>query len=228
MAEGIHAKTHGAERGLKRFEGFSDAVFAIALTLLIVEIKVPGSPDGPHGYSDLARAMAEQWREHLALVVCYGVIGAYWLQHHYSGRIYARSDHWLGALNLLFLLAIIVIPYPVRAWCFHLGTPFESTGAVTLVAALALTACTWMGKWFYGMLGRRVMDERLADDFLRQMTRRYGIATLVQIAAVPVAVAEPRVGVALAMLCLAFFLLPQPKPRYKPGEEPDAEEVTGD
>src|SRR5690349_1272788 len=100
-------ETHGAERGLDRFEGFSDAVFAIALTLLIVEIKVPGSPDGPHGYSNLARAMAEQWREHLALVLCYVVIGAYWLQHHYSGRIYAKSDHWFSAINLLFLLAIV-------------------------------------------------------------------------------------------------------------------------
>ena len=57
--------------------GFSDAVFAIALTLLIVEIKVPGSPEGAHGYSDLARAMGEQRREYLALVLCYVVIGAY-------------------------------------------------------------------------------------------------------------------------------------------------------
>ncbi|WP_250495204.1 TMEM175 family protein [Caballeronia sp. GAWG1-1] len=57
------AETHGAERGLDRFGGFSDAVFAIALTLLIVEIKVPGSPEDTHGYSDLASAMAEQWRE---------------------------------------------------------------------------------------------------------------------------------------------------------------------
>jgi len=53
-------RTSGAERGLDRFEGFSDAVFAIALTLLIVEIKVPGSPNGPDGYSDLARTMAHQ------------------------------------------------------------------------------------------------------------------------------------------------------------------------
>lgn len=218
------AETHGAERGLDRFEGFSDAVFAIALTLLIVEIKVPGSPEGPHGYSDLVSAMAEQWREWLALVLCYVVIGAYWLQHHYSGRIYSKSDHWFGALNLLFLLAIVVIPYPIRVWCFHLGTDFEAVASVTLVAGLALTACTWMAKWFYGMPGRRVMDERLAPDFLRQMTRRYGIATLAQIAAVLVAVAVPRVGVAVALLCVAFFLLPQPKPRYKPGEEPDEAE----
>ena len=151
-----------------------------------------------------------------------------WLQHHYSGRIYAKSDHWFGALNLLFLLAIIVIPYPIRAWCFHLGTSFEPTAAITLVAALALTSCTWMGKWFYGMPGRRVMDERLAPDFLQQMTRRYGIATLIQIAAIPVTIVTPRVGVAVSMLCLAFFLLPQPTPRYKPGEEPDEEEITSD
>ncbi|KRA84075.1 TMEM175 family protein [Altererythrobacter sp. Root672] len=218
------SQTSGAERGLSRFEGFSDAVFAIALTLLIVEIKVPGSLDGPHGYSDLAKAMAEQWREHLALILCYVVIGAYWLQHHYSGRIYRKSDHWFGAINLLFLLAIVVIPYPIRAWLFHLGTRFEPTGALTLVVGLALLACTWMAKWFYGLSGQRVMDERLAPDFLRQMTRRYGIAALVQLAAIPVELLAPRFGVAVALLCVAFFLLPQPKPRYKPGEEPSEEE----
>ncbi|MDR5880447.1 TMEM175 family protein [Caballeronia sp. LZ032] len=219
-------QTHGAERGLDRFEGFSDAVFAIALTLLIVEIKVPGSPEGAHGYSDLARAMAEQWREFLALVLCYVVIGAYWLQHHYSGRIYAKSDHWFGVINLLFLLAIVVIPYPIRVWCFHLGTGFEPVASLTLVAGLALTACTWMAKWFYAMTSRRLMDERLAPDFLQQMTRRYCVATLIQIAAVLVAIAAWRIGVAIALLCVAFFLLPPPKPRYKPGEEPSEAEKT--
>lgn len=217
-------KTSGAQRGLSRLEGFSDAVFAIALTLLIVEIKVPGSPDGPQGYGDLARAMAEQWREHLALILCYVVIGAYWLQHHYSGRIYAKSDHWFSAINLLFLLAIVVVPYPIRVWCFHLGTRFEDTASATLVVGLALTACAWMAKWFYGMAGRRVMDERLAPDFLRQMTRRYGAATVMQVAAVPVVIAAPRLGVAVALLCVAFFLLPQPRPRYYPGQEPSDDE----
>jgi uncharacterized membrane protein len=228
MSQNFHGKTSGAERGLNRFEGFSDAVFAIALTLLIVEIKVPGSPEGPHGYHDLAKAMAEQWREHLALVLCYVVIGAYWLQHHYSGRIYAKSDHWFSAINLLFLLAIVVVPYPIRVWSFHLGTGFEPDASITLVAGLALTACTWMAKWFYGRSRRRVMDERLTADFIAQMTRRYGIATLVQLAAIPITIAAPRFGVAIALLCVAFFLLPQPKPRYRDGEEPSADEKTSE
>ena len=168
------AKNYGAVRGLQRFEGFTDAVFAIALTLLIVEIKPPGAPDGTHTYTSLSHAMAEQWREHLALLLCYVTIGAYWLQHHYTGRIYARSDHVFGLINLLFLLAIVAIPYPIRVWCFHVGTPFEPTASVTLTAGLALIAVAWMMKWFYGMSGgRRVMDERLAPDFLKQMTRRY-------------------------------------------------------
>lgn len=224
MAERRKANTHGAERGLSRFEGFSDAVFAIALTLLIVEIKVPGSPDGPQGYADLVEAMAAQWREHLALVLCYVVIGAYWIQHHYCGRIYAKSDHWFSAINLLFLLAIVVIPYPIRLWCFHVGRHFEPTASVTLVAGLAFTSCIWMAKWFYGLSGRRVMDKRLAPDFLRQMTRRYGLATLVQVAAIPLALAAPRAGVAVELLCVAFFLLPQPRPRYNPGEAPSEDE----
>lgn len=220
------AETHGAERGLQRFEGFTDAVFAIALTLLIVEIKPPGSPDGPDAGADLWRAMAEQWREHLALLLSFLAIGVYWLQHHYSGRIYAKSDHLFGVINLGFLLAVTVLPYPIRVWSFHVGTEHERTASIALTIGLAAPAIFWMAKWFYALPERRIIDERLTPDFVRQMTRRYGLAALMQIAAIPVAIAAPRVGVAVAMLCLAFFLLPQPKPHYKPGEEPGAKEIT--
>ena len=58
--------------------------------------------------------------------------------------------------------------------------------------------------------------------------RRYSVATLIQIAAIPVVFAAPRVAVSIALLCVGFFLLPQPKPRYKPGEEPSREEKTNE
>src|SRR4051812_13013572 len=99
-----------------------------------------------------------------------------------------------------FLLVIVVIPYPSRLRCNHIGTPFEGAASVALTAALALTACTWMARWFNGLPGRRVMDSRRADDFLRQMIRRYGAAPLVQMGAVAVAVVAPAVGVAIGLL----------------------------
>ncbi|WP_435171558.1 TMEM175 family protein [Falsirhodobacter sp. 1013] len=119
------ASTHGAEHGLKRFAGFTDAVFAIALTLLFVEIVPPGSPDGPPAAADVARAVAEQWRDHLALIVSFLGIGIYWLQHYYSGSLYAKSDHVFSLINLGFLFGIMALPYPSRLWAFHLGSAGE-------------------------------------------------------------------------------------------------------
>jgi uncharacterized membrane protein len=219
--------TWGAERGLKRFEGFTDAVFAIALTLLIVEIKPPGSPAGPAVGASLWHAIAEQWREHLALLLSFFAIGVYWLQHHYTGRIYARSDHGFSAINLGFLLAVMAVPYPIRMWSFHVGTVHEPAASVALTVGLMMPALFWMAKWLYAR-PRPIMDERLAPDFVRQMTRRYAISTGLHVAAVPLAWVAPRLGVGLALLILLYFLLPQPKPRYRPGMEPDEKEVTAE
>ena len=88
-------------------------------------------------------------------------------------------------------------------------------------------ALFWMGKWLYGR-PRPIMDERLAPDFVRQMGRRYGIATLLTVAAVPLALVAPRVAVALSLSVLLYFALPQPRPRYRPGLEPDETTVTAD
>jgi len=217
------AETRGAERGLNRFEGFTDAVFAIILTLLIVEVKPPGSPEGPDAGASLWRAIAEQWREHLALLLSFLAVGVYWLQHHYSGRIYARSDHWFGAINLGFLLAVGALPYPIRVWCFYLGTEHERTASIVLAVGLAAPAIFWMAKWFYARPDRRLIDDRLATDFVRQITRRYALTALAFVAVVPITAVAPRMGVGLGLALLLYLLMPQPRPRYEAGRRPEEE-----
>lgn len=152
------ASTHGAEHGLKRFAGFTDAVFAIALTLLFVEIQPPGSPDGPPAAADVARAVAEQWRDHLALIVSFLGIGIYWLQHFYSGSLYAKSDHVFSLINLGFLFGIGALPYPARLWAFHLGSAGEAEASAILAAVLLL------GRDRSAECGGDQLDQRLADQ----------------------------------------------------------------
>lgn len=222
------ASTQGAERGLKRFEGFTDAVFAIALTLLFLEIKPPGSPDGPPAAADVARAVAEQWRDYLALIVSFLGIGIYWLQHHYSGRLYDKSDHILSLLNLGFLFWIMALPYPAGLWAHHLGTPGEAGASRILAALLFMPSLFWMLKWFYAKSGERLIDRRLAPDFVRQMTRRYTTGASVLALALLLALIAPRLGLALSFATTAYWILPQPKPRYRSGQEPSKEERKND
>lgn len=222
------ASTHGAERGLKRFEGFTDAVFAIALTLLFVEIKPPGSPDGPPSAESVARAAAEQWREHLALIVSFLSIGIYWLQHHYSGRLYTKSDHIFSLINLGFLFGIMALPYPARLWAFHLGRPGEHGASTILAGALFLPSLFWLMKWCYASPHRRLIDRRLETDYVNQMTRRYAVGTSLLALAVVIAMITPQLGLAISFAATAYWILPQPNPRYKPGQEPDEKERTED
>ncbi len=220
------ASTQGAERGLTRFEGFTDAVFAIALTLLFVEIKPPGSPNGPPAAADAARAVAEQWREYLALLVSFLGIGIYWLQHHYSGRLYAKTDHVFSLFNLGFLFGIIALPNPAGLWAFHVGGRGEAEASAILAASLLLPSLFWIMKWLYASRHQRLIDRSLAPDYVSQMTRRYVAGAAVLALAALIALVTPRIGLALSFAATAYWILPQPKPRYLPGEEPDERELT--
>ena len=69
--------------------------------------------------------MAETHGAQRGLLLSFLAIGVYWLCHHYSGRVYAKTDYVFSVINLGFLLAVTVLPYPLRIWCFHLGTVHE-------------------------------------------------------------------------------------------------------
>lgn len=100
-----------AQRGLRggRMEAFSDGVFAIAITLLVLDLEVPG--DTGEG---LLRGLLEQWPSYLAHVVSFATVGAVWLGHLAVTGFLHHADVWLLRLNLLLLLLVAVLPFPTR------------------------------------------------------------------------------------------------------------------
>ena len=92
-----------------RLAAFSDGVFAIAITLLILEVDVPES-----SFDNLWRGILEQWPSYLAYVTSFLTIGATWLHHHLVFREIAWADSALLRLNILLLMLVSFLPFPTK------------------------------------------------------------------------------------------------------------------
>jgi uncharacterized membrane protein len=110
---------------LERLILFTDAVFAIAITLLVLEIKVPTMPSG-FTESDLKNALLRQIPQWIGFVISFGVIGRYWVAHHDMFLYVENKTSKLVFLNFLFLASIVVMPFTSGAYSFYVdyNTPF--------------------------------------------------------------------------------------------------------
>jgi uncharacterized membrane protein len=100
-------QTGGQDNDTSRIEAFSDGVFAIAITLLVIEIGVPHLGDEPEG-----TMLVDRWPSYLGYVISFLVISTVWANHHNRFRFIVRSDHVLLFLNTLFLMCVAFIPFP--------------------------------------------------------------------------------------------------------------------
>src|ERR1700704_2483033 len=109
-----------------RIEAFSDGVFAIAITLLILEIKVPH----PSAGSSLAAELLRQWPSYFAFLLSFAFTGIMWINHHRMFTHIRKSNDVLLALNLLLLLGVTVVPFPTEVLAEHLGGPGQKAAAI--------------------------------------------------------------------------------------------------
>ncbi|HEX8115322.1 MAG TPA: TMEM175 family protein, partial [Kofleriaceae bacterium] len=91
-----------------RTQAFSDAVFAIAITLLVLDLKPPHLAPG----QSLGRALLAMWPYYVALLTSFGVIGLMWIHHHRVFRYLDHANHILLKINLLLMLGVSIVPFP--------------------------------------------------------------------------------------------------------------------
>src|SRR6266508_127727 len=153
----------------QRIEAFSDGVFAIAITLLIIEIGVPQVT----GNESLSDKLGDLWPSYGAYVLSFVMIGIYWANHHSFFRLFVRTDHYFLMLNVFFLMAIAFLPFPTAVLGEYLDDSEHRLSAVGLYAfGLLFPALTWFAVWAYANV-RGLVDERLMPDYLRFMTIQY-------------------------------------------------------
>jgi uncharacterized membrane protein len=133
---------HGIERDSAEFArvvGFSDAIFAIAMTLLVLEIGVSGLPEDGGEIRDMAEALKEALPQIVSFAVSFYVIGRYWLAHHWFFSRLERIDRRTLSLNLVYLAFIAFLPFPTG-----LIGDYEENPIAFVVFALSMAAVSLM------------------------------------------------------------------------------------
>lgn len=145
----------------ERIQFFSDAVFAIAITLLVIEIKVPAIPHESFSDGAVRHALVEMLPKFAGFFFSFFIIGLMWIEHH---RIFQYIGHYdLGLIfrNLLFLLFVAFIPFPTGLFSEYF---LSQTAFVMYVGAFALAATAKALIWRYAAAKRDEMIVTEVDD----------------------------------------------------------------
>jgi uncharacterized membrane protein len=198
-----------------RLETFSDGVFAIAITLLVLDLAVPSEQEARDG--GLAAALGRQWPSYFAYLVSFLIIGIIWVNHHTVFDKVRRVDRPVMFTNLGLLLTVSVIPFPTRLLAEYLtaGDDAHIAAAVYSVTMLA------MGLFFGGLWVAITRDSRLLEEHLdpavsRAALRRFGVGNVFYLATIGLsfvsAIATLAVHAALAIY-YCFDQLPTDRPK---------------
>jgi uncharacterized membrane protein len=206
--EGEVSSTAEERPGLRRtsrLEAFSDGVFAIAITLLVLDLAVPMSQ---HSTQHLLDAIDDQWPGYLGYIVSFSTVGYLWLGHNAITDYLDRADTTLLRLNLLLLLFVSFLPYPTRLLSEFVNTDRAERVAVTFYGLTLLIAGVLLSAvWRYARHARLVRPDA-KDEEISLLTHRLtpglaGYALLIVLGLfVPVAAVVGYLVVAL------YFLLP--------------------
>jgi uncharacterized membrane protein len=151
-----------------RLEAFSDGVFAIAITLLVLEIKVP------HSGEALGAELLSLWPSYFAYSVSFIVIGAIWINHHAMFDHIVRADHQILLLNTLQLMFIAFLPFPtaVLADALH-NRADEAVATAFYGGTLAVIGVLVTAMWYYAAHEHRLLSESISRDEARRFGRRF-------------------------------------------------------
>ena len=163
-----------------RIEAFSDGVFAVAITLLIFQIRVP--PHEPPG--GLRAALVNLWPSYLAFLASFMTIGVMWLNHHRLFSLIEKRRDVLILLNLVLLLVITWLPFPTALVAEHLRGPHDDqhTAALVYATSLLVMSIVFNVLWRYAVRVDAVVQHSNVDGISRQYAigpLMYGILVVI-------------------------------------------------
>lgn len=194
--------------GTGRIEAFTDGVFAIAITLLVLDLHVP---DAPHG---LGRAVLHEWPQFAAYVTSFFIIGIMWVNHHSMFRAIVRSDRMLLFLNLVLLLWTALLPFPTALVADNLrgGGADASVAAAVYSANLTLAAVAFSVIWLHAVRDGRLIGAPLGRRAEWRSIARFSLGSLLYAATIGLSFASAGAALAVQFALALYYLFEQVRP----------------
>ncbi len=197
-----------------RLEAFCDGVIAIAITLLVLEIKVPNLDNS--SASRLLTNLASRGPMFLATVLSFLIIGCYWVNHHRLMRLFRHVDHGFVLLTLLWLLCLCLIPFSTGVLGETiLQADSIKTSAPVYLFGLALPATAWALGWHYGVANQLVAPE-VSSDVREKLKRIFYLSAAAHSLWVVVSFYAPRLALAIGTFQALSYLRPLELPSGRP------------
>jgi uncharacterized membrane protein len=185
-----------------RLEAFSDGVFAVAITLLALNLSV----DGP-GHGSLADQLRQHWPSFAAYIVSFFVIGITWVNHHDLFKAFARVDRTLLFLNLSLLMFIVAIPFATSTMASYLRT---GGADAHLAAALYAAVLEGMGLSFGAIFAWSVRSDNrhdpLSPEAVRTVGLRFGLGSILYLFAIGLALLSAPAALALIAAIAVYYM----------------------
>jgi uncharacterized membrane protein len=191
-----------------RLELFSDAVFAIIITLLVLDLKVPRAEEIEGG---LAAALLRQWPVYVAYVLSFLQVGVVWSNHHTMFRHIRRTDHAILVYNLLLLMFVAVLPFTTALFSewFRIGASERRLAALLYSGALGIAGLFFSAIWWHAL--RAGLVDPLSDpDRLHALRRHWQLLPVLYGLAFGLAFLSVWISVILYAGLLLYYALPGP------------------
>jgi len=187
-----------------RLETFADGVIAIAITLLILEVKVP-----PAEGDRLGAAVVHAWPSYAGYVVSFLTIGVIWVNHHHMFKLIRRTDHAFLMLNVVFLMTIAFLPWPTALVAEYIRDP-DGRHVAAAVYGLTMVAIAIMFNvvWWYAAKRGRLLIPGLDPEAVARAGRNYLLGPIVYGVAVLVAPLNAFVSLSIYAALAVYWLLP--------------------
>ena len=193
-----------------RLEAFSDGVFAVAITLLVLNIKIPGLLPGD---GNLWKMLSDEWPMVAAYATSFATIGIMWLNHHRLFVHIRRTNTILMLLNLLLLLVIVFIPVPTALLAEYLVRLDLHAAAVLYAGTCFLMACCFNVLWRYASYHNRLLGKNVDPQSVAAISRQYIFGPVLYLVTFAVAWVNTPACVILSFILALFFALPGRPPR---------------